>query len=172
MSMLDISLLILRIILGVIFIYHGSQKVFGLFGGSGVAGLAQSLRKSGAAFPELLAWIAALSEFGGGLLVFIGLLTPLAAALTISTMIVAIVTVHFKNGFSNAHHGYEFNLSLIGLALPLVLMGAGSISIGHLLGIDLPINLLPLWAIVVLVIVIIGGLVMTQLSKRLGNHAG
>ncbi|HEY3288564.1 MAG TPA: DoxX family protein [Anaerolineae bacterium] len=170
-SMLDVSVLVLRVVLGVIFIFHGGDKVFGWFGGSGVQGLAQSLRKSGSIYPELLAWLAAGSELGGGVLTLIGLLTPFAASLTISTMIVAIVTVHFKNGFASSKHGYEYNLSLIGLALPLVLLGAGTISIDHLLGIDQPINLLPLWVIVILVLVIFGGIVMTQLSKRLGNRA-
>ncbi|HVU14700.1 MAG TPA: DoxX family protein [Phototrophicaceae bacterium] len=165
--MSSLALLIVRLVLGVIFIYHGSQKVFGWFGGSGTSGMAKSLANQGSAFPSLLAWMAALSEFLGGLFVFVGLLTPFAAAFIISAMIVAIVTVHFKKGFANGKGGYEFNLSLIALALVLVLLGAGSYSIDALIGLAQPLNQFPIWVAVILVLIAAGGIVTTELSKSL-----
>ena len=110
--------------------------------------------------------MAALSEAGGGLFVLLGLLTPLAAALIISTMLVAIYTVHWKNGFFNGNRGYEFNLSLIALAVMLILMGAGLVSVDHLLGVAVPLNLLPTWAILIIAVVPFGGIAMTVFSRR------
>ncbi len=165
--MASLALLIVRLVLGVIFIYHGSQKVFGWFGGSGVAGLTRSLTNQGSAFPALLAWMAALSEFLGGIFVLVGLLTPFAAAFIISAMLVAIVSVHFKKGFANSKGGYEFNLSLIALALVLVLLGAGLYSIDALIGIAQPLNQFPIWVPVILVLIAVGGIFTTELSKSL-----
>src|SRR5579864_2723999 len=139
MTAIDLGLLVMRVVLGVTFMAHGSQKAFGWFGGSGMKGVTEMLRKLGVAHPGLLAWMAALSEFGGGLLVLLGLLTPLAAGLIVSAMVVAIATVHAKNGFFSSNRGYEFNLSLIALGVALMLMGAGAISIDRVLGIALPL---------------------------------
>src|ERR1700736_2533629 len=111
MSAIDLGLLVMRVVLGLTFMAHGSQKLFGWFGGSGIKGITDMLRKLGVAHPVPLAWMAALSEFGGGLFVRLGLLTPLAAGLIISAMLVAIATVHAKNGFFNGNRGYEFNLN-------------------------------------------------------------
>ena len=167
MAVVDLALLIIRVVLGVIFIAHGAQKLFGWYGGSGIAGTVGMMGKLGTAHPVLLAWTAALSEFFGGLFVLLGLLTPLAAALIVSVMLTAIVNVHFKNGFFNSNRGYEFNLSLIALSLALILAGAGTFSIDSLLGIARPLNLLPIWAIVVIVLVPFGGVISTELSRRM-----
>ena len=166
MTATDLALLIMRVVLGLTFMAHGSQKLFGWFGGSGIKGTTNTMGKLGVAHPVALAWTSALSEFGGGLLVLLGLLTPLAAGLIVSVMLVAIVTVHGKNGFFNGNRGYEFNLNLIALAVALMLMGAGMISLDYQLGIALPLNQLPIWAIVIVVLVPFGGLITTELSKR------
>ncbi len=167
MSISDAALLVIRIVLGVIFIVHGGQKLFAWYGGPGIQGFTQGMGRFGVAHPVPLGWMAALSEFGGGLLVLLGLLTPFAAALIISTMLVAIARVHFAKGFFNTKGGWEFNLSLITLALVLVLLGAGAISIDHLLGIAVPIDQYPYWAIIVLVVIAGGGLVSTEASRRM-----
>lgn len=167
MTVIDLALLIVRVILGVIFIVHGGQKVFGWFDGPGVKGMSHWLGSMGVAHPALLAWIASLSEFGGGVLVLVGLLTPLAAAVIVSTMVVAILLVHAKNGFLITKSGYEFNLSLIGLALMLMLAGAGTISIDQLLGLAVSLDQLPLWAIIALALIPFGGIISTELSRRL-----
>jgi uncharacterized membrane protein YphA (DoxX/SURF4 family) len=121
----------------------------------------------GCANPGLLAWMATLSELGGGVLVLLGLVTQLGAALIISTMVVAIYTVHWKNGFLSSNRGYEFNFSLIGISVALILTGAGSYSIDNALGLARAIDLFPVWVPVVLILVMFGGVVTTELSRRM-----
>ena len=111
----DLALLVLRLVLGGVFIAHGAQKLFGWFGGPGLQGTAGFFEKLGG-----------LAEFGGGLLVLLGLLTPLGALAVIVVMIVAILRVHLPNGFFNTSGGYEFNLTLIGIAVALILAGSGA----------------------------------------------
>ncbi len=166
MTILDLALVVIRVYLGITFVLHGAQKLFGWYGGAGIQGTRSMMQNLGVAHPGLLGWMATLSEFGGGLFVLLGLLTPLAAALIISTMLVAIYTVHWQNGFFNGNRGYEFNLSLIALAATLILTGAGLVSVDHLLGIAVPLNLLPAWAILTIAVVPFGGIVMTVLSRR------
>ena len=122
-----------RIALGVIFIAHGSQLVFGAFGGPGLAGTAGFLRQMG--FKPALFWAAlmAFTQFLGGLGVLFGLLTRLSAVGITIVMLVAIATVHLKHGFFLQNQGYEFNLALIGLAISLLFSGAGKFSIEGLL---------------------------------------
>src|ERR1041385_5416558 len=119
MTAIDLALLIVRVVLGVIFIAHGAQKLFGWYGGAGITGTVNMMGNLGTAHPVPLAWVAALSEFFGGLFVLFGFLTPFAGALIISVMLSAIVNVHLKNGFFNGKRGYEFNLSLIAMSLIL-----------------------------------------------------
>ena len=166
MTTLDLALLVIRVFLGITFVLHGGQKLFGWYGGAGIKGTRGMMQNLGVAHPGLLGWMAALSEAGGGLFVLFGLLTPLAAALIISTMLVAISTVHWKNGFFAGNRGYEFNLSLIALAATLVLMGAGLVSVDYLLGAAVPLNLLPAWAILIIAAVPFGGIAMTVFSRR------
>ena len=166
MTILDLALVVIRVFLGITFVLHGGQKLFGWYGGAGIKGTRSMMQNLGVAHPGLLGWMASLSEFAGGLFVLFGLLTPLAAALIISTMLVAIYTVHWQNGFFNGNRGYEFNLSLIALAATLILTGAGLVSVDHLLGIAIPLNLLPAWATLIIAVVPFGGIVMTVLSRR------
>ncbi|HET7481105.1 MAG TPA: DoxX family protein [Rubrobacteraceae bacterium] len=135
--MLDVGLLVLRVVLGVIFAAHGAQKLFGSFGGPGLKGTAGFHEQLGIKPPYLMAILAGLAEFAGGILVAAGLLTPLAAVALIVTMAVAVFAVHLKNGFFAMNGGYEFNLALAGMALTLLLTGAGAISLDAALGIVL-----------------------------------
>ncbi len=132
----ELAPLVLRIALGVIFIVHGSQKLFGAFGGHGVAGLAMFLKQLGANPPILWAWIVTLVEFFGGLGVLFGLLTRWAALGLAVNMIVAIALVHGKNGFFNPG-GYEFNLALIAMSLSLLFWGPGKVSLEGAFGKEL-----------------------------------
>lgn len=168
MTTLDVALLAIRLVLGITFLFHGSQKLFGWFGGHGRAGLTGMMQQQGVALAPMMSWLATLSEFGGGLLVLVGLFTPFAAALIISTMGVAIMTVHFKNGFSNSNGGYEFNLTLIALALVLVLLGAGAASLDDALDINRVIEDRPLWSTIGVVLVSLGGVASFELLKQLG----
>jgi putative oxidoreductase len=133
--MIDVGLLVLRLVLGVIFIGHGAQKLFGSFGGPRISGFAKMLEQLGVKPARPMAILAGLAEFVGGILVMLGFLTPVAALALIVVMIVAIVAVHLKNGFFGTNGGYEFNLALVGIALTLLIAGAGVYSLDSLLGI-------------------------------------
>jgi putative oxidoreductase len=133
--MIGIALFVLRLVLGIIFIAHGAQKLFGSFGGPGISGFAGALEHMGVRPARPMAILAGLGEFVGGILMILGFLTPLAALALIAVMIVAIVTVHLKNGFFATNGGYEFNLALAGIALTLLVVGGGAYSIDSYLGI-------------------------------------
>jgi putative oxidoreductase len=133
--MIDVGLLALRLVLGVIFIGHGAQKLFGSFGGPRISGFAKMLEQLGVKPAKPMAILAGLAEFFGGILVMFGFLTPVAALALIVVMIVAIVAVHLKNGFFNTNGGYEFNLALAGMALTLLIAGAGAYSLDSAFGI-------------------------------------
>ena len=133
--MIDVGLLVLRLVLGVIFVGHGAQKLFGTFGGPRISGFAKALEQLGVKPARPMAILAGLAEFVGGILVMLGFLTPVAALALIVVMIVAIVAVHLKNGFFNTNGGYEFNLALVGIALTLLIAGGGAYSLDGLLGI-------------------------------------
>jgi putative oxidoreductase len=132
-------LLIVRVFLGVIFFAHGAQKVFGLFGGPGLKGTIGYFQNS-LGVPPTLAVLAALTECFGGLAVFVGLMTRLAALGLIAVMVVAIAKVHWRNGFflnmslqPGKGHGFEFNFALIGMALALLVGGGGAKSLDRLI---------------------------------------
>jgi putative oxidoreductase len=133
--MIDVGLLVLRLVLGVIFIGHGAQKLFGSFGGPRISGFTKMLEQLSVKPAKPMAILAGLAEFVGGILVILGFLTPLAALILIGVMIVAVLTVHLKNGFFNTNGGYEFNLALAGMALTLLIVGAGAYSLDSVLGI-------------------------------------
>ena len=133
--MIDVGLLVLRVVLGVIFAAHGAQKLFGSFGGPGLEGTAGFHGQLGIKPPYLMAVLAGLAEFVGGILVAVGFLTPIAAVALVVTMAVAVLTVHLRNGFFNMNGGYEFNLALAAMALALIFAWAGALSIDGTLGI-------------------------------------
>lgn len=131
----DLALLVLRLVLGGVFIAHGAQKLFGWFGGPGLKGTAGFFDQLGIKPGSTMALLAGLAEFGGGLLVLVGLLTPVAALALIAVMLTAILRVHLANGFFNTSGGYEFNLTLIAVAVALLIAGAGAYSLDGALGI-------------------------------------
>jgi putative oxidoreductase len=133
--MVDVGLLVLRLVLGATFVAHGAQKLFGSFGGPGLKGTAASFEQLGIRPGRPMALLASLAEFVGGILVAVGFLTPLAAVALTAVMVVAVLTVHLKNGFFAQNGGYEFNLALAGMALTLLLAGAGALSLDGVLGI-------------------------------------
>ena len=112
--------LILRLTVGITFFLHGSQKVFGAFGGGGLAGTAGFLSQLGFPMPEVMAYVLGFTEFLGGLGLLLGLGTRLFAALLAFTMTVAIFTVHLKNGFFASQGGFEYPFVLLGACLALV----------------------------------------------------
>jgi putative oxidoreductase len=129
----DLGLLIIRVIIGGLFIGHGAQKLFGWFGGYGLKGTGGWLESIGIKPGVPMALFAGLAELGGGLLFAIGLLTPLAALLIVATMVVSIVKVHGANGLWVTQNGYEYNLTLIAIAVGIALIGPGQYAIDALL---------------------------------------
>ncbi len=129
------GLLLLRVVVGVIFAAHGTQKLFGWWGGGGLRGTADWLGKSGFRPPRVMAFLVAVSETSG--VVFaLGLATPLVALALASTMVVAVGAVHWKNGFFSGKGGYEFNLALWTAAVAIAATGPGRFSLDRAFGWD------------------------------------
>lgn len=150
------AFLILRLVGGLTLAAHGSQKLFGWFGGSGPAKLAQGFRAQGLRPAWLWAGLVMLGEFGGGLSLALGFLTPLGAAGGFGAMFMAIAKTHWKNGFWNSKRGLEFPLALLTIATAIGLAGPGAYSLDALFGLKLaqPLSFIVLAAVAVLVDVI------------------
>ncbi len=123
----------LRLAAGVIFAAHGAQKLFGWFDGYGLEGTGAWMASIGIEPGVLMAALAGSAEFFGGLLLIAGLLVRPAAVVLAITMVVAVVTVHLKNGLFMANNGYEFGLALLVISISLVIRGAGGISADQLI---------------------------------------
>jgi putative oxidoreductase len=128
------GILLLRVVLGSIMMAHGAQKLFGWFGGGGPRGTAGSFAQLRFRAPLMMALAAGVAEFGGGLLIATGLMTPLAALAIAVVMLNAIGTVHWRNGFWNTAGGYEFNLLVYAAAVAIAATGAARFSFDNLLG--------------------------------------
>ena len=120
----DLALLVVRVAAGIIFMAHGSQKLFGAFDGMGLEKTVQMLGSP-------LGYLVPVGEFFGGLGLVFGFLSRFSAAALIVIMVGAIIKVHGPNGFFLDKHGFEYNLSLIGNLLPTLLCGPGQFSIGQ-----------------------------------------
>ena len=130
---MDIAMLILRVVVGLLFVGHGTQKLFGWFGGGGVDGTSGFLGSLGFRSRGWVA-VAGLSEAGGGLLLAAGFLTPLAAAAIVGMMVTATVLVHWDKGVWNTAGGYELPLVMATSATAVAFAGPGSYSVDALLG--------------------------------------
>lgn len=126
--MISLGLLILRLVFGLTFAAHGAQKLFGWFGGHGLAGTGGFMESLGLKPGKFYAALAGLGEIVAGLLLAAGLWTPLAALLIIGTMAVAIAKVHGPKGYM-APGGYEYNVAIVAVAIGLALTGPGSYTI-------------------------------------------
>ena len=129
----SIAGLILRVPVGIIFVAHGAQKLFGWFGGYGLEGTGQWLASIGLEPGYLMALLAGSAEFFGGIALIIGLLTRPAAAVTAFAMLVAIFSVHFSNGLLLSNNGYEYALVLFAAAVAMAVQGAGRYSVDRVL---------------------------------------
>jgi putative oxidoreductase len=123
--MINIGLLIIRLVIGFLFVGHGAQKLFGWFGGYGLKGTGGWFESIGMKPGVTMAIFAGLAELIGGLLFALGLLTPLAGIMIAGTMLMAIVKVHARNGLWSTANGYEYNLTLIAVAIGIALIGPG-----------------------------------------------
>jgi putative oxidoreductase len=136
MARMASGLLLLRLVLGVTLAGHGAQKLFGVFGGGGLKGTAGGFDSMGFRAPAAMAFLAGLGEFGGGLLLAAGLVTPLGALALATVMGVAIFSVHWKNGFWAGNGGYEYNLLIAASAVAIAAVGPGRFSLDHAFGWD------------------------------------
>jgi putative oxidoreductase len=128
MNHVDIGLFIVRIFFGLAIAAHGAQKLFGWFGGHGIKVTASFFENLGFRPGVPFATAAGLSEMGGGLLLTLGLFTPFGAAAVLSAMVVAMISVHWKNGFFAMSNGIEMPFLYAAAALGLIFTGGGAIS--------------------------------------------
>ena len=133
---MDAGIFVIRVLFGLAIASHGVQKLSNWFGGYGI-------RKTGGFFETLgfrpgaaFATAAGLSEMGGGLLIAVGLFTPIGAAAVLSAMLVAIFSVHAKNGFFATGNGIELPFLYAAAAVGIALTGGGAISLDGLLGLN------------------------------------
>jgi putative oxidoreductase len=134
---MEIGLLVIRLAIGLTLAAHGAQKLFGAFGGYGLAGTGGFMETLGFRPGKRHAALAGLAEFGGGLCFAAGFLTPLAAAAVIGVMTVAAATAHRANGFFISSGGWEYNFILAASATAIATTGPGQFSIDHVLGIEM-----------------------------------
>jgi len=128
------GILLLRLVLGGIMAGHGAQKLFGWWGGPGLRGVhgwLGSMRFRGGWGPTIG---VVLAEFGGGIAIALGLFTPFAALALVVVMLIAIATVHWKNGFWSGGGGWEYNLLILGGAAALAATGGARFSLDNAFG--------------------------------------
>jgi putative oxidoreductase len=169
---MDTGILILRLALGLTMAAHGSQKLFGWFGGYGLKGTGGFFESIGFRPGTLFAFAAGVSETAGGLLVALGLFGPIGPALVISVMIVAALTVHLANGFFFTSNGIEVHVLYVAAALALAFVGFGNLSFDAVLGLQ------HLWTPEVIAIVLaigvvgaFGNLAVRRVPKQVAAHA-
>ena len=144
---MKIGRLLLRITVGSLFFGHGTQKLFGLFGGHGLDATANMFESLGMRPGRRNAIAAGVAEAGGGAALAAGFATPLAAATLTSVMLTAINRVHLKNGPWVTNGGYEYNAVLIAAVIALTEVGPGDLSLDHALGTE---RSGPAWALLAL----------------------
>jgi putative oxidoreductase len=131
---MDAGLLIARTIVGLLFVGHGTQKLFGWWGGGGIDGTAGMFGQLGYRAPRKMAALAGFAETGGGALLAVGLATPLAAAMLIGVMVNAIVAVHLDKGLWVTKGGFEYPLMMSAIATALASTGPGRFSLDRVVG--------------------------------------
>ena len=127
----NLGLLTIRVILATVFVYHGGQKLFGLFGGYGIEGTAKWMASAGIPFPTLSVVLAGSAEFFGGLALLTGLAARLATVPMVFTMVVAIATTHLT-GFDARTGGMEYPLTLAAVLAGIGLTGPGRFTLVEL----------------------------------------
>src|SRR2546430_16318441 len=167
---MNLGLLVVRIIVGLYFVGHGAQKLFGVAGGYGLNGTGQFFESMGLRPGRLTAVAGGAAELAAGVLRALGLLTPLAAALVIGVMIVAIATVHLSKGPWTADGGFELNLVYVAIVFALAGVGAGDWSLDNALGLDVAGTDWAIGALGVGMLGALGPLARRALEKRSAGH--
>jgi len=169
---MDTGLAVLHILVGLLFVGHGAQKLFGVFGGYGLEGTGAFMESLGLRPGRFHGLAAGFNEFVGGGLLALGLLVPVAAAMLIATMVAASLTAHRDKGIWNTDGGFELPLVYSAVAFTLVAVGAGDASLDSALGLD--VNGLG-WALAALGAGIAGGLgavASGKLNRTSGSGSG
>lgn len=180
MDAIDVGLLVLRIVVGAVMIYHGARKLFGWWGGEGLSGERAALEGLGYRPPMLMAVLAALFEFVGGVLLAVGLFTPIAVGLLIATFVVVLI-LHLQIMLDPKAEGrnvslilFEESAILLAALACLAFTGPGALSIDGVAGIDLRavaqaltgLDLTFLWGAAVVVAGAVGGLIVGMSRRR------
>jgi putative oxidoreductase len=160
---MNLGRLIARGVIGGLFVGHGTQKLFGWFGGPGLEGTSGMMDRLELSPARRHALAASISETAGGAMLVLGALTPLAGALITGSMVTAIRKVHLSKGLWNQNGGYEFNLALIGAVAALVDGGPGRPSVDSALGLD---DTGPGWAVASVAAGVAGSTLVIEAGKR------
>jgi putative oxidoreductase len=164
LTAISIGLLVFRLVIGLSMAAHGSQKLFGWFGGHGLAGTGGFFEMIGFRPGRAFALAAGTTELVSGLLVALGFLGPIGPALMLSVMIVAAVTVHWKNGFFAQSNGIELTLLFGVAAVALAFTGFGVFSLDAITGLDTLFT--PAAAVAALLLGVIGAIGNLSLRRQ------
>ena len=164
---MDDAMLVLRVVTGAVMFFHGTEKLFGWWGGEGLAGAADFFTRQGYRPPALMALVAGVAETTAGALLVAGLATPLACLLLVSTL-VNVMALHLRNGLSRRAGGCEYELVLLAGTVALLFGGSGRWSLDALLGVP---TLTPIQSGLVLAVGVVGGLTVVA-SRRMPASIG
>jgi putative oxidoreductase len=160
---LGLGLLVARVLVGLAMAAHGTQKLFGWFGGYGLGPTGEFMVQLGFNQGRVFAAMASIIEITSGLLVALGFLGPVGPALMISVMLVAVITVHWKNGLFASKNGIEIPLLYASAALVFAVVGYGPYSLDAMTGMHDP--WVPSYTWTVIAIGILGALANVALSR-------
>jgi putative oxidoreductase len=166
---LDLAFLFARLLIGLLIAAHGAQKLFGWFGGHGLKATGEFFGQLGFHPSRLFATTAALGEFSSGLLIALGLFGPIGPALTLAVMVVAAITVHWRNGLFATANGIELPLLYSIAAVRFALTGPGRYSLDAVLGLRWTWTPTVIW--IALAAGIIGGFLNLALRRPPASHA-
>lgn len=167
MNTMDVTLTVIRLLIGLLFIGHGTRKLFGWLGGRGWNGTCQMMHDLGFRPTRFWALMSGLVDFLGGLSLTLGLLTPIGAAAIIGGRLVSIISLYAHKGLWNADGGAEYPLVVIANAVWFGLVGAGNYSLDSLLRFSWdPATLFLISGAVILVGVLIALLTTIRMSSQ------
>jgi len=164
---MDLGRLVLRLVLGDLFVGHGTQKLFGWFGGQGPQGTSEMMESVGLRPGRLNALAAGATEAAGGALLAAGTATPLAAAGITGVMVTAVRRIHWQNGLWNTSGGYEYNAVIVAALAALVEAGPGRWSLDSMRG---RVRRGSGWALTALALGTLGSEVATRLVAAAPGH--
>jgi putative oxidoreductase len=161
---LDLGFLFARVLIGLLMAAHGAQKLFGWFGGHGLEGTGQFFSQLGFRPGRRYATAAGLGEFTSGLLIALGLFGPIGPAVMLSVMVVAAISVHWRNGLFATNNGIELPLLYSIAAIRFALTGPGRHSLDAVLGLHWTWTPRVIW--IALALGVLGGVANLALRQR------